>query len=102
MMYYVYVICDIKGNLYIGYTNDLKRRIKEHNNGENKSTKGRIWKLIYCEAFLSKKDAVLREKKLKQRGQAKRYLKDRIKDSHALGISELGARLKAPSRSGGR
>ena len=101
-MYYVYVICDVDGNLYVEYTNDLKRRIKEHNNGENKSTKGRVWELIYCEAFLSKKDALLREKKLKQRGQSKRYLKDRIKHSHVLGINELGARLKAPSRSGGR
>ena len=101
-MYYVYVICDVDCNLYVGYSSDLKSRIKQHNNGENKSTKGRLWKLIYYEAFLSKDDAVLREKKLKQRGQAKRYLKDRIKNSHALGITELGARLKAPSRSGGR
>ena len=97
-MYYVYVICDVNGNLYVGYTNDLKRRIGEHNNGKSKSTREKIWKLIYYEAFLSKEDAVAREIKLKQRGQAKRYLKDRIKVSHALGISELGARLKAPSR----
>ena len=101
-MYYVYVICDVDGNLYVGYSSDLKSRIKQHNNGENKSTKGRVWKLVYYEAFLSKKDAVLREKKLKQRGQAKRFLKERIKNSQTLGITELGARLKAPSRLGGR
>jgi len=39
-MFYIYMLKSKKGNkLYIGYTNNLKRRIKEHNSGDNKSTK---------------------------------------------------------------
>jgi putative endonuclease len=39
-MYYVYVLLSLKDNkFYIGYTNGLKRRLKEHNQGKNVSTK---------------------------------------------------------------
>ena len=39
-MYYVYVLKSKKdGSIYIGYTHDLVRRLKEHNNGKNISTK---------------------------------------------------------------
>ena len=97
-MYYVYVMCNEDGIVYIGYTGDLRRRVQEHNNGQNKSTQNHLWELVYYEAFLSKRDALQREKKLKQRGQAKHYLKERIKESLHLGCVEVGARLKAPSR----
>jgi putative endonuclease len=73
-MYYVYVIRNrIKHTIYIGYTNDLKRRIKEHRNKKPD--------LIYYEAYKSKKDAYNREQKLKQRGQSIRWLKERLKNS---------------------
>ena len=80
-MYYVYCICDEHKKLYIGYTQDVDKRVKEHNMGWNKSTKGKMWKLVYYEAYLSKSDAKRREQRLKQRGQAKRFLKDRIQES---------------------
>ena len=82
-MFYVYVLKSLKDNkLYIGYTNDLKRRFKEHNDGENVSTKSRRpFVLIYYEAYLSQKDAREREKKLKHFQNSYKFLKDRIKHS---------------------
>lgn len=80
-MYYVYLIKNKEtGKTYLGSTNDLKRRLKEH--------KSKKPELIYYEAYRSEADAREREKKLKQRGQAKRRLKERLKHS----FSELCAR----------
>jgi putative endonuclease len=84
-MYYVYVICDSKGKSYIGYTDDLEKRLESHNKGLNKSTNNREWELVYYEAYKSKQDAMQREKRLKRSGQARRWLKDRIKTSITLG-----------------
>lgn len=66
-MFYIYCLesetCD---ELYFGYTNNLKRRFKEHNQGLNFSTKRYIpWKLIYYEACLNENDAKRREGYLK-------------------------------------
>lgn len=73
-MYYIYLIKNSKTNkTYIGYTNNLRRRIKEHQNKKPE--------LIYYEAYKNEKDAREREKKLKQRGQAARRLKERLKCS---------------------
>jgi putative endonuclease len=66
-MYYVYVLLSLKDHkFYIGFTGDLRRRIKEHNAGKNISTKSRLpFKLFYYEANLSKKDAERRERYFK-------------------------------------
>jgi putative endonuclease len=76
-MYFVYVLQSEKdGRLYKGFTEDLKRRIKEHNNGKNKSTKGYIpWKLIYFEEVKSRLEAREREKFFKS-GSGREYLKN--------------------------
>jgi len=77
-MYYVYVLRNPK-QFYIGSTNDLRRRLSEHQNNRNVSTKNRgKWQLIYYEASVSEKDARNREKYLKT-AWGKRYLKGRIK-----------------------
>jgi len=67
-MYYVYLIKSKKDNkLYIGLTNNLRKRIIEHNQGLNKSTRyRRPLLLIYYEAYASLKDAQTREQKLKK------------------------------------
>ena len=67
-MYYIYLIKSKKDNrLYIGLTNDLRKRLAEHNQGLNKSTQyRRPLRLIYYEAYSSLKDAQIREKKLKK------------------------------------
>jgi len=66
-MFYVYILRSAKNNsLYIGYTNDLKRRFDEHNKGKNKYTKPlRPFKLVFYEAFSDRIDAKRREIYLK-------------------------------------
>ncbi|MBU1177993.1 GIY-YIG nuclease family protein [Patescibacteria group bacterium] len=63
-MYYVYVLkCDKDDRLYVGYSGNLEKRIKEHGDGKVKSTKHRgKLELIYYEAFTSQKDATKKEK----------------------------------------
>ena len=75
-MYYVYLLKNLENkNIYIGWTSDLKRRCTEH------KEKNSYWQLIYYEAFLSKEDAQLRERQLKQYGSSLGHLKRRIKNS---------------------
>ena len=83
MFYYVYILRSLKdSNLYIGYTNDLKRRLTEHNSLKNRSTKARTpFKLVYFEAYLDQEEAKKREENLKLRARALRQLKLRIKES---------------------
>lgn len=66
-MFYVYVLQSEKdGKFYVGFSTDLKKRVKYHKQGKNKSTKGRRpLKLIYYEAHASEKDARRREKYFK-------------------------------------
>ena len=89
-MFYIYVLQSIKsGDLYIGYTADLKRRFSEHNQELNSSTKRYVpWKLIYYEACLEESDAERREKYLKTT-QGGRLLKMRIKDYFYKGRKNL-------------
>lgn len=80
-MYIVYVIeHSVTHQIYIGYTNDLKRRIVEHNSRSTKSTarKEGEWIVIYAEAYRNKQDAHDRESKLKSHGSAKHSLSKRI------------------------
>ena len=52
---------------YVGYTKDLKKRIRLHNNGKGaKFTRGRKWTLIYKEKYLSKSKAISREYYIKK------------------------------------
>ena len=80
-MYYVYIIESKKEKeLYIGYTSNLQKRIKEHNSGKSKSTKRYMpWKLIYYEACLNENDAKRRERYLKT-SQGRRMIKRRLKE----------------------
>lgn len=85
-MYYVYLLVSIKsGKLYIGYTNNLKRRMNEHNTNKSFTTKNKgRWIIAYCEAYMSKKDAKTREYRLKYYGQALNELKKRANESLSL------------------
>lgn len=85
-MYYVYVLYSLKSKrLYIGSTDNLKRRFSEHNKGiGGKFTRdNRPFKLLFYEAFLSKKDAVKQEKFYKS-GYGREVLKDKIENSLAV------------------
>jgi len=78
-MFYTYVLKSKKdGNLYIGWTNDLRNRLKEHNEGRVSATKYRIpLELIYFEGCLDKDKAISREKQLKT-GFGRAYIKRRL------------------------
>jgi len=84
-MFYVYVLKSKRyDELYIGSTNDLRRRIIEHNRGNVESTHTKKpYKLVYYEAYGAESDARRREKMLKLRGQARNQLLLRLKDTLA-------------------
>lgn len=83
----MYILYLIQNNVtlekYIGVTKDLKQRIKTHNSSGKKFTtkKNGKWVLIYAEAYRSKQDAYVREKRLKSHGSGKIELIKRLKDS---------------------
>ena len=80
-MFYVYCLeSEQNDDLYFGYTNNLKRRFKEHNQKLNFSTKKyATWKLVYYEACLNINDAKRREGYLKT-SQGRRMMKIRLKE----------------------
>ena len=66
----------IKSVTYVGYTNNLKKRISLHNKGKGaKFTRGRKWVLIYKEKFKSKKEAISREYYIKKNRSIRNFLK---------------------------
>ena len=79
MKYFVYVIASYKHSkikTYVGYTNNLKKRLLLHNSGKGaKSTKGRKWKLIYYEKCRTKKEAISREYYIKNNRKFRNLLK---------------------------
>ena len=81
MNYYVYML-KLKSNkpiTYVGYTNNIKKRLSLHNSGKGaKFTRGRKWMLIYKEKFKSKKEAISREYYIKNN----RILRNKIKNEH--------------------
>lgn len=77
-MYYVYLLSLNNGSTYTGFTNNLKRRLREHQTGQATSTKNkRPLQLIYYEAYISKTDAAARELYLKT-GDGRRSMKKQL------------------------
>ena len=85
-MYFVYILKSRKSkNLYIGCTNDLNKRLEEHNGGLVKSTSPYIpWQIVFYEAYFFKQEAYHREHNLKLRSNAWNQLRNRIKESIAF------------------
>jgi putative endonuclease len=83
MKYYVYILKSFKNDyIYIGSTADIYIRVKRHNQGKVKSTKGyRPWRLLEYQEFDSRSDAVKHERFLKT-GQQKEFLKNKYKYKH--------------------
>ena len=79
-MFYVYVLhSDADCGLYIGFSTDLRRRLKEHQAGEAFATSYRgPRRLIYYQAYLEEQDALGREQYLKSGG-GRRYLKNQLR-----------------------
>ena len=80
-MFYVYMLKSksVKPITYVGYTNNLQKRINLHNSGKGaKFTRGRKWTLIYKEKYKSKKEAISREYYIKNN----RSLRNKIKNEN--------------------
>jgi len=67
-MFYVYLLqSDVDSSYYVGFTENLEQRLKQHNNGGSKYTSRKIpWKLVYFEQFNLKSEALKRELFLKK------------------------------------
>ena len=82
MTYFVYIIGHknkSKLTTYVGYTNNLKKRLNLHNKGKGaKFTRGRYWKIIYTEKFKTISEAKSREYYIKKN----RKIRDQIKDKY--------------------
>ena len=82
MNYFVYMLKSLgkESVTYVGYTSDLKKRIKLHNNNKGaKFTRGRRWKLIYKEKLDSKKEAISREYYIKKNRKLRNKIKIKFK-----------------------
>lgn len=65
--FHVYLLLSERGEIYTGYTRDLRDRFKEHNSDDNAGwTKGRRWRLLAVRCFLDKHSAILAERQLKR------------------------------------
>jgi len=79
-MHYVYILRSVKdGGFYIGYSANLRKRIREHRKGLSFATSFRgPWQLIYYEAYLNQDDALGRERYLKS-GAGRRFLQTQLR-----------------------
>ena len=79
MTYFVYVIGSYKNyklKTYVGYTNNLKKRLNLHNKGKGaKFTRGRTWKILYSEKLSTKSKAISREYYIKKNRKFRNIIK---------------------------
>ena len=80
-MFYIYVLqSESDDGLYIGFSTDLRRRLKEHQEGKSFATSYRKpWRLIYYEVYLEEEDALGRERYLKSGG-GRRFLQSQLRN----------------------
>ena len=93
MQYFVYLIISKNGrNLisYVGYTNNLKKRINDHNNSKGaKFTRGRNWILAYSKKYISKSVAMREEYKLKKNVKLRNKIKSKFNKNENFNIASL-------------
>jgi len=82
MAYFVYVIStntNLKLVTYVGYTNNLKKRLNLHNKGKGaKFTRGRRWKVIYSEKYATKNEALAKEYYIKKNRKFRNFIKKKF------------------------
>ena len=80
MSYFVYLLGNKKKSkltTYVGYTNNLKKRLNLHNSGLGaKYTRGRKWKIIYSEKYSTKSEAISREYYIKKNRKLRNLIKN--------------------------
>ena len=83
MTYFVYLIGNYRKTkliTYVGYTNNLEKRVNSHNSGTGaKFTRGKNWKLIYHEKYQTRREAMLRENYLKNNRELRNFIKNKYK-----------------------
>ncbi len=93
MHYFVYLIVSKSRDnpiSYVGYTNNLKRRITNHNSSKGaKFTRGRKWKLAYSKKYLSKSVAMREEYKLKKNIKLRNIIKLKFYKNENFNITSL-------------
>ena len=66
-MYWVYILKNAEGIYYKGSTEDIERRLSEHNENKGRFTSGKgPWTLVYSKLFETKREALIEEKRLKK------------------------------------
>jgi len=84
MSHFVYVIGNYQNSkltTYVGHTGNLKKRLNLHNKGKGaKFTRGRRWKVIYTEKYVTKKEAITREYYIKKNRKFRNLIKERNLD----------------------
>jgi putative endonuclease len=66
-LYFVYVLRNPQGRLYVGFATDLERRVRQHQEGEGGWTRGRgPWELVQFEGFTTQAEALQRDRNLKR------------------------------------
>ena len=93
MPYFVYLIISKNSDnpvSYVGYTNNLKKRITKHNSSKGaKFTRGRKWKLAYSKRYISKSIAMREEYKLKKNIKLRNKIKLKFKKNENFNITPL-------------
>ena len=87
MSFYVYMLLSTtkhKKKTYVGYTIDLKKRLKAHNENRGaKSTKGYNWKLIYKKKYIKKNVAMKNEYRLKNNRKLRKLITDKFNEKNS-------------------
>ena len=82
MKFYVYLLISKKNDniiSYVGYTNDLKKRLSKHNSSKGaKFTRGRKWEMIYKKIYKTKSEAIKEEYKLKKNYLLRQKIKNKF------------------------
>jgi putative endonuclease len=82
MSYVVYVIGNYQNSkltTYVGHTGNLKKRLDLHNKGKAaKFTRGRYWKVIYTEKYVTKNEAISREYYIKKNRKFRNFIKKKF------------------------
>ena len=93
MSYYVYMLLTKRAGKfisYVGYTNNLKKRITNHNSSKGaKFTRGRKWKLAYSKKYSSKSIAMKEEHKLKKNFKLRKKIKSKFYKNENFNITSL-------------
>ena len=89
--YYVYILANSRRTIYIGFTNDLQRRLQEHRDKviEGYTSRYNLTKLVYYEVFATAREAIAHEKRLKGWLRAKKVALIESKNPNWQDLSDL-------------